>query len=262
MFDNLPFLPAIEILSRGQRGHRATATTAPQIVDQLRQRVDKPDLLIVGALNPEPTVSTGAEQEYDSVMAVRRRVKTLQHDVKIRSFDLAARRIDRLLRRVIEHNPRGLSPDEQHLLEGIVNAGVLPVFPSSDQHVNGTFAFSPSTGLRRRRVRRSIGDGCYRTLRSLTEPTATDGQKPSDDLTRRSLAGLVKAQRIPVLRHVAETSGIGNECPFFERKRKRFSCPFTSTCGDTAPSSDMRDVFSTCASDAAHWTDTRAATGR
>src|SRR6185295_16680287 len=100
MFDNLPFLPAIEILSRAQQGYRQTVGATMTVGDFLDLRLGNPDLLIAGALNAVPELEEGAADEFSTLAAVQRRAKSLHHNVKIRVFELASRRIHSQLQRL------------------------------------------------------------------------------------------------------------------------------------------------------------------
>lgn len=233
MFDNLPFLPAIEILSQAQRGYRATRGAAETTLEGVRRRLESPDLMIVGALRPRPMADDPEGNVYDSIETVRRRANSLKHDVKIRSFELAGERIYHQLLRFAAQPPAWAHDTEPQEIDHVVNAAVLAVFPASHEHLNGTFSFCASTGLSRSRLRRSIADGCYQALLRLTQcqgeadsaSVAVLEREPSL-LAPRSVAALTKARRIAEVKFEWDRYRPRPSCPYFLRDGVRFDCPF------------------------------------
>jgi len=257
MFDNLPFFPAIEILSRSQRGYREPGMTALELV---QRRIRKPDLLIVGALDPSPETDDYASGTYDSIEAVRRRAAALSQDVKIRSFERAAQRIYGQLLRLDAARPSWLHTTGPSHLDGVVNAGVLPVFPASREHLNGTFSFCACTGLKTARVQKSIADGCYQTLLGISQHqleaiTAAVVGRDNDPemLTTRSVAALTEAGRIAAFRPSWDPYVERSMCPYFLREDKRFPCSFAASTGRSRRDDRQMDgVFIECKADTAH----------
>jgi predicted acylesterase/phospholipase RssA len=258
MFDNLPFLPAIEILSKCQLGYRRTAGRERTRLEWLQTQLRQPDLLIAGALDPRPEVDEEEGQTYDSIEAVRRRAGALKHNVKIRSFEKASRRIYGQLLRLEAARPPWLRGPRADFVDKVVNAGVLPVFPLSREHLNGTFAFCASTGLARARVQRSIADGCFETLRALAEQQAeaeraTDLDRNKERLTTRSIHALTAAGRVDRIRKSPHRSDGRRACPYYEKDGRRFDCPFAQLSpGQDRQAAHMLGVFKACRHDEGH----------
>jgi predicted acylesterase/phospholipase RssA len=257
MFDNLPFLPAIEILSRAQRGYRTLPRVQITQRDFMRQRLAHPDLLIAGALDPVAEVAEGARGPFDSLAAIRGRARSLQHNSKIRAFELASQRVYSQLLRLEASWPPTLDPSQLNLVDGAVNAAVVPVFPASADHLNGTFAFCRSAGLDRRRVQKSIADGCFQTFRGLArEQERANTAKPQELaqkpelLAAKSVKGLVDDRRIPEIRENADRPQSEDLCPYFTQAGQRFTCAFVGD--DNATNASMRGVFTACSQDLAH----------
>ena len=257
MFDNLPFLPAIEVLSQAQWGYRQTQAAQLTTTELLLQRRTRPDLLIAGALDPVPPSNEREPRVYDSIALVHERAGSLRHNVKIRSFELAARRVDSQLRRLLTTDVEALDSTRRTFLDKIVNAGVLAIYPHSSDHLNGTFSFCASTGLKTARVQRSIGDGCFQTLKQLAvhQAAANDPRIDTDPalLTARSLARLMRKPKVASMKRSDQEQRGALDCPFFTHDGEAFQCPFTETSTlDARRAWQMRGVFIQCREDACH----------
>jgi predicted acylesterase/phospholipase RssA len=253
MFDNLPFLPAIEILSRGQRAYRRAGGREVLAMDFLRQRHAKPDLIIAGALNALPETADDAEGPFDTLLAIQRRASSLQDNVKIRSFQNASERVHAQVERIMGVPAPYARTTEIHFVDDVVDAALLPVFPSSRDHLNGTFAFCASTGLDRRRVLKSIADGCYQTFLAVASKQSDRG------LTAQSVQALTADKRIPRIERRARKEKVGDgECPFFRRAKAQagtdpepFKCPFTVT-SYLVRNTEAHGVYPVCQRDSSH----------
>jgi predicted acylesterase/phospholipase RssA len=259
MFDNLPFLPAIEILSQCQVGYRRSARGRTRSRHEwLQRQLRQPDLLIAGALDPRPETDEQTGQTYRSIEAVRRRAGALKHNVKIRSFEKASRRIYGQLLRLQAVPPERLEDPRADFVDKVVNAGVLPVFPLSREHLNGTFSFCASTGLARARVQRSIADGCFQTLLALAQQQAdadraADLDRDKTRLTTRSIAALTADRRLARIRMSPRPGGGRGTCPFFQLDGRQLECPFAAPAARTdREMSHMRGVFNACRRDPGH----------
>jgi predicted acylesterase/phospholipase RssA len=260
MFDNLPFLPAIEILSRAQRGYRQTIGRQRTTLDFLTQRLGAPDLLIAGALNAVPEHEEGARGTFNSLAAILGRSSSLQHNIKIRAFDLASHRIYGQLLRLEALPPAWMNSSTPHLVDGMVNAAVLPVFPASTEHLNSTFAFCASAGLDRGRVQKSIADGCFETLLSLAREQGKAAKAPAgelerspDLLTAKSVRALVDKGRIPKIEEDIDLFIRGDKCSYFTMSGLRFPCPFARPASaDNGRAKAMNGVLQACRNDPAH----------
>src|SRR5207244_9188509 len=65
MFDNLPFLPAIDLLAQVQSDYRAHSS--PSAAAFLRRRHAVPDLFVAGALNVNPETQA-ADAPFDNLL--------------------------------------------------------------------------------------------------------------------------------------------------------------------------------------------------
>ena len=258
MFDNLPFLPAIEILARGQQGYRQTHGSGETPEASLERRLANPDLLIAGALDPRSETDPDARETFGSIGMLHRRAASLKHNVKIREVEYAARRVNSLLLRLRIDPPAWLQKTGPTVLDEVVNAGVLAVFPASREHLNGTFAFCASTGLKRRRVQKSIADGCYQTLRSFARHQEDARAQPASLttdpalLTTRAVDSLTRAGRIAKVVAAWDPDRGRRFCPFFKVEGSRFECPFAlDEHNQTRRSPLVRGVHHECLADAA-----------
>jgi predicted acylesterase/phospholipase RssA len=237
MFDNLPFEPALKVLADAQQDPSGLSPA------QLRDRIDYPDLFLAGALDVNP--ETNGEHTFDDLVKISRRGAALQKNVKIRGFQKLSARVDRVLRSLPE-DLKGIQSADKDFLSTVINAAVLPVFPADQDHLNPTFAFCASTGLKKDRVARSIANGCFETLSAIANnvPGA-----PDRDLTGRALDGLREVGRVrPIVPLTVPTKKVANgQCPFFgEKSETPISCPFHAA-GD-----DGRFVHKTCIADTTH----------
>jgi hypothetical protein len=289
LFDNLPFFPAIDILARGQRSYRMSPEGKQKtVLEYLGERLAQPDLLLAGALNAVPERKEDARRNFDTIQAISDRASALQDNVKIRAFELASLRVYGQLQRFHRAAPATAQQTALHHVDGVVNAAVLPVFPASVDHLNGTFAFCKAMNLDADRVCTSIADGCYQTLRALSREQAEASQEgganrleEKEMLTTKSVMALVREGRIPKLRRRKVILLIGgNKCPFFEkedgteaeRKANRkttpvaeiqvttFRCPFAREKKDRFQS-QMKGVFQACKGDSAHWNNEESPSG-
>jgi hypothetical protein len=268
MFDNLPFMFTLELLANIQRLHRAEAGL--DSIDFLRRRHAKPDLFIAGSLNVPPENEANDDRGVNDVLTIARRAGSLQYNVKIRGFqdtaDLVSAEVETLLNAV--PNGTTLHPRSTAMIDGIVEASVLPVFPIDRNHLNPTYAFCASTGLERGRVQRSIANGCFQTFGALANVQSSN---PAPDLLQaaRSMDALGKSGRVPSIRWAGSSGGsveYHGSCTYFRHSRERqirklgepqrylvnaplreFSCPFFE-----AGTENSRGIFEVCAADAEH----------
>jgi predicted acylesterase/phospholipase RssA len=264
MFDNLPFIPAMNILRTVQvdelkAGGGDEWVSDARLIESLKERFDAPDLFIVGALNVNPEETDSTPIEYRHLTSILKRSRSLRDNVKIRSVERASRAVDRQIERLwgAAREAGNLDDAQRKLIAGIVSASILPVFPTSPEHLNPTFAFSPSTGFKPERVSRSIADGCYQTMRGLSQDTA--GME-SGQLARalKAVRGVGKLQGLRP--RVSDDAGKRQKelgtglCPFYEKvnketgKPERFECPFVVSKDQAAKS----DVYRQCISDPVH----------
>ncbi len=236
MFDNLPFLPAIRILAHFQAEQRAGLFGSARAA--LQARWERPDLILVGALDVNPEEAPDREGPFDSIPAIGSRAATLRNNVKIRSFEAEAEIVHRQIERVLA--PPGPDSGQDSFLDTVVDAAVLPVFPMDKHHLNATFAFCRSTGLSESTVLLSIANGCFETLRALSGRQGLAGT---------ALEGLRHVGRIPTIRLRAGSSVEPGKCPYFATERgpgasgeMSLDCPF-------AHGPHSKRVFAECGND-------------
>jgi len=290
MFDNLPFIPTIELMASVQRDY----CLHHQDVDSITFLADRhraPDLFIAGSLNVPPEHDEYHDWDFDDLITIHRRASSLQDNIKIRSFQETADSIHEEIELLLESLPKDQQLDEPtaKLINGIVEAAILPVFPVDREHLNPTYAFCASVGLRKERVQSSIVNGCFQTFASLANAQLNN---PPRDLqqAKRSIDVLVKPttwpdgaarpQRIPNIewrprpdRSKTKTEGL---CPYFQHSRPErkprlpgaawieentkqlpFVCPFyaahfIATKGNANIQTETRKLFYLCCADAKH----------
>jgi predicted acylesterase/phospholipase RssA len=241
MFDNLPFMPAIGILSRCQEEYRRGSGRKAR--EFLQQRHAQPDLIIAGALDANPGPIDG---ELGDPFSVARRAKTLQNNVKIRSFVRLAERVHGQAGALLDATKTDpVTAETERIMDALVTAGVLPVFPTDRDHLNPTFAFSASMGLKRARVLRSVADGCFQTLAAFAQAPADAGPLAA------ALRGL--SARVPRMTFAAGRRPRRGDCPYFTNGGRPLRCPFARD--DTR----AMNVYAACAADARHQALHRAA---
>jgi predicted acylesterase/phospholipase RssA len=254
MFDNLPFFPAIEVMGSAQRQWR---DRIPETAHQsLKRRHSQPDLFVAAAL--ESPGEAGAGQAED-VLEVYRRAASLKVNIKLESFRNASVLVDRQIAHLIQltegqHLPHGLPG----FMDDVVSAGVLKIVPTDRKHLNRTFAFCSSLGMKRDVVGTSIADGCFQTLNSLVSARTSN-----DPLLRKTVAYLQSEQGEKKIQEVTRNDAKhlradGRACPFFKVAGNSFECPFHSAAqhchGDEQKkaSSELLDIYKACTHDSAH----------
>ena len=214
LFDNLPFFPALEVLSAIQLSQ--ASREAEQIRNRIAKRAENPNLFIAAGLN----AATTEDGVYDTLFRTNKRAKSLSIESKTQSFARASEKIAESLRSIVREKYKdgfkGLTEDQLDFLEGSVCARVVSISPSDPEHVNPTFAFCNSTGLKQERVQNSIADGCFQTLITIAkDPTIA----PRSNVT---LSDQVHAQG-----QEKKISRFDKPCPYFQRDGRALVCPFT-----------------------------------
>ncbi len=260
MFDNLPFLPSIDMLASVQREFRVKSAVSP--VDFLKNRYQRPDLFLAGSLdvNPEDDLSDDGKKPnpYDTIVKIRKRTQLLANNTKIRGFEWAAEmvhaQVEQLLA-LIAQRP-SLSKTSEDFLDKIVDSAVLPVFPSSPDHLNGTFEFCASLGMDPGRIQRSIADGCFQTLKAFAD--ASKGASFVSQVVRifQEQTDDKGDPRIPAVaaRHAKDSSDKG-QCPYFLIGIKEFVCPFARAAeaqSQEAKQREVREIYTVCVRDKVH----------
>jgi len=253
IFDNLPILPALDILVRCQRAHRACSNGSA--FDFLKRRHKHPDLFLVGSLevaqDPDERFKKARSQPYPY------REGSFKTAVKIRSFQNSSSVIHQQLDDLPERPENGWDERDKRVFDGTVDGAVLPIEPADDEHLNPTFAFATSIGLNRKRVKRSIAHGCFQTLAALSGAVA----KPEDGPLKKAIEGLRSGDgpRIPRIAPAADGKSADGKCPYFTIERgadpsEPLSCPFFAVSGGDADEggNECRAVYSACKKDKTH----------
>lgn len=269
IFDNLPILATLQLLRRAQSQYRNSLNERLEKSGRstvsglrfLRQRHEAPHLILVGALNANP--ETSGSDEFDDVIAVWRRAGTLSYNVKIKTLEMTSERLHKQVGKLLEFGDGAFDANEGKLLDRIVHAAVLPVYPADSEHLNGTFAFCRSMGMTEERVLTSIADGCYQTLAAFAADDVTNCSKPSrkdaSSFAAEVIARFKGSKRIPDLLFVRRPKRSWKQdpvCPFYKIRgaTEPFKCPFA--LADSAEKPDdpavAPQVYLRCIMDRAH----------
>ena len=245
MFDNLPFMPAFEVLREVQMDRLQSTLGQGRWRDELVRRHREPDLFLVGALNIRQTEDE--PDAYDSLRKIAARATSLEDNEKIYGMERVSRQIDRQLGQLREEAGPGdaeLPGAQEQFLNGIVNAAVMPVYPADADHLNGTYEFCAAMGMDRGRIRRSIADGCFQTMLGI----ARAQEEVPHSMTSRSVTALTAMGRVPgiVIEHNPSAKHYGR-CPFFRLRTeaedtRSIPCPFEG----------MHGIYRTCREDLVH----------
>jgi hypothetical protein len=238
LFDNLPFFPAIEILGQVQ-----SAEFEPDLdgaLERLRTRTEHRDIFIAAGLDASPAPGG----EYDTLFEIYARAGELSANSKAASFEHGSHQTREGLEQIVAGADRlkaVLKPAERieaaSFIDRAINAAVLKVIPSDKDHINPTFAFCRSMGLKEDTVRKSIADGCFQTLHQFSLAW-------SDRTVQRAFQGTKVADGLTL----APDPKAGEKlCPYFTTDRGRMECPFAA-----AKSDQVRDVRKACTGDAVH----------
>jgi len=214
MFDNLPFLPAIEILAAAQQQHRAEKKDDLPPFTYLAQRHAAPDLFLAGSLDVNPESDPERLGPFNDLISIVQRSALLKNNVKIRAFEQTSsiihEQIDSLL--AGKNLPQQTDGELIRFIDSIVDAAVLPVFPTDREHLNPTYAFCASTGFKKQVVQKSIADGCFQTFQAFGEAQ----RDPHANLAAHAVDELTKRQRIPKIDWTESMKGLPDgACPYF-----------------------------------------------
>jgi predicted acylesterase/phospholipase RssA len=240
MFDNLPFMPAFEVLHEVQMDRLQGTLGRGRWRDELVRRHREPDLFLVGALNVRQTEDE--PDAYDSLRKIAARATSLEDNEKIYGMERASSQTDRQLgqlRAEAVPSDAALPKEDEEFLNGIVNAAVMPVYPADADHLNGTYEFCAATGMDRDKIRRSIADGCFQTMLGI----ARAQEEVPHSMISRSVAALTASGRVPRIviqkKRPAKAYGL---CPFFKVGAQSIPCPFEG----------MHGIYRTCREDLVH----------
>jgi len=265
MFDNLPFFPAIELLSAVQTEYRRTNRSgadanqnASNALQFLGERQQHPALIISAALDANADVLP--PDGLRGLRSILRRVDSLQKNVKSKSFAETSERVGEQTEQLLKMSKLPIHEEFISFADSAVPAGVLQIIPTDTEHVNPTFAFCKSVGMERDRVQRSMADGCFQTMRSIVRVPETH----KNGVLRTSVECLT-GDRIPRLRRsLAQDRSPGLlDCVYyqlFDQLSDRWvavKCPFAAAAaGDMA----ITGVRTVCAKDVSHrWLATNSA---
>lgn len=251
MFDNLPFFPALHVLSDTQVASRSSYNElnrpALSACEFLRQRLDAPNLILAGAFDARPSNSPDAV--YETLPAIAKRVSELSASVKTDSFQATAGLVNAGLNDLANsYAGKTVPKDVERFMDISVVANVLNIAPTSTEHINPTFAFARSVGMRYERVAASIADGCFQTFRLVEDAHATGSPPVRETLTRLN----IKINLRPVDKYPDHI------CPYFRMDGQDFKCPFTrasrsATGADREMEArDNETVYRMCKNDPTH----------
>lgn len=239
MFDNLPFLPAFEVLREVQADRLQSTRGRGLWREELVRRHRQPDLFLTGALNVRQTDDPA--EAYDSLRKIAARATSLEDNEKIYGMERTCRQIDRQLGRLSPAPRPGdadLNADQEEYLNGIVNAAVLPVYPADAGHLNGTYEFCGTMGMDVVKIRRSIADGCFQTMLAI----ARGQEQGPESMAARSLGALTAMGRVPRLTFEHGRAEQSGACPFFRVKGQPLACPFRG----------IERIYESCGKDPVH----------
>lgn len=226
MFDNLPFLPAMEILSKVQtaqlkrrRGGESVNRQREISVEALKLRCQSPDLLIAGSLDVNLQLQDDIDNRLDNIVQITKRASSLQHNVKIKSYEQVLLTLDEQLGLLAAHAE--LKPKVEvdlNFIDQVVNASLLPVYPADSDHLNGTFEFCASTGLDKKRLKDSMSNGCFQTLRAFVNPGSSSSvyRTGENDPLKRTLTSLTACNKVPRMAWNDETKPKPGICRYFK----------------------------------------------
>jgi hypothetical protein len=245
MFDNLPFLPAFEVLREVQMDRLKATLGRGLWRDEIVRRHREPDLFLVGALNVRQTEDE--PNAYDSLRKIAARATSLEDNEKIYGMERTSHQIDRQLGQLRAEalgSDAQLPKEQEEFLNGIVNAAVMPVYPADADHLNGTYEFCTAMGMDRDKIRRSIADGCFQTMLGVAKAQ----EEVPHSMVNRSIAALTAAGRVPglVIQHHPPAKNRGL-CPFFllrtaDGGTRPIPCPFEG----------MHGIYRACREDLVH----------
>lgn len=210
IFDNLPIDKAIDWLSQKQ-----THTNTKPKQWNAKHR------MILGALSSNPIKNQTKFKK--SPWGVRKQSRRIQNNYKLYSYANHATKVSACIKAL-----PGETADTKitKAKATTVQLDIQIIEPSSDDHINGTFSFSPLTGFEHERFKRSIVNGCYQTLKKLAAEDINDN---------------------PVEWRTEEKEN-GCMCPYFKSNNKEFECPFAIIDNQ----SDAKGMYKICKKDKDH----------
>lgn len=231
MFDNLPFFPALEVLSAIQS---ALPFVDPhELQARVRERAVRPNLIISAGLNATPDSDENAQ--YNTMFAMKNRATSLSYGSKTNTFKTSLQKSLNILKEIGDKDLTALDDRQRAFLNGFVSGVVVNITPTDRDHINPTFAFCRSLGMKNERVQASIGDGCYQSLKEFSR----------NEHIQQNLKPNKVVNYIPRSDRSKQTTE--NSCPYFKLGQKHLKCPFTET-----PDSDAKAVYRACKNDPAH----------
>lgn len=237
IFDNLPFFPAIRVLSELQESRGKNEPGGAY--ERLRKRQKKPALLIAAGLECNPHRNGELPSDVVEMYAL---ASALSNNVKIGSFERTSDLVYRMTGRLLDAYRDQPEAIDACFADSIVPAAVLKIIPEDREHLNGTFEFCRATGLDRDKMRRSIAHGCFQTM------SAFSAETKEGSVLEKALSGC--AERFRPIRRVASAAKERmnpGECPHFTIEGKGFACPFHG-----AKDGEVKAVYDSCVADPVH----------
>jgi len=258
MFDNLPFFPAIEVLSSVQSQLRQNSRQDARAA--LQERLTAPDLFLAASLESAPT-----EAKVDNFLAIHKQAARLNVNVKLDSFCLNAETVAGQTHALLQAwDGKQLPSEIEQLMDEIVPAAVLKVTPTNSKHLNKTFAFCKALVFEQDKVASSIADGCFRTFDSLVR--AQKGEAGSSVHTQIAAKALRSAGKIPEINRRVRRGSTARSCPYFEIPGRTLDCPFAQASlewksGLETEGQQLFSIFDACHNDKDHASLHKAAVG-
>ena len=230
MFDNLPFFPALEVLGDAQTAGKKKDIQS--VLAHIRQRTKNRDIFIAAGLDADPEPFS----DYDTLFKIRKRAKTLAANSKTETFAGCSRRAQEALQEIA--SPESIVSNlDTVFLDRAVSAAILKIVPTDKKHINPTFAFCKSAGMKADTVRLSIADGCFQTLLAFHKSYA------HNDQVRLGFEGT----EVPGLQPAFSRDSDHAHCPYFSLDGIRLECPFAA-----AQSPSVKAIRDVCGADKAH----------
>ena len=238
MFDNLPFFPAIEVLSAVQLSS-ASNGDAGVTQSQVKARAARPNLFISAGLNARP----GKPEPYDTLFKIIGRAESLSVESKVSTFINGSLKTVNDLTAIGEHALFDLPDKDLEFLKGAVSARVINISPTDAEHINPTFAFCKSTGLKKERVQSSIADGCFQSLAAFCDDAHVQSYLRSSAEDPDSVAVVLVPVKLP---HGTKPPN-EKTCPYYASQTGLIGCPFLRE-----DSALVNGIFNVCVRDAKH----------
>jgi hypothetical protein len=204
----------------------------PEVIARLKTRTGHRDIIIAAGLEAEPA----AVSNYDTLFKIAARAKSLSVNSKVETFVKAADRTQHILKGIASTDGSGLSPERARIADHAVTSTILKIVPADPEHINPTFAFCRSAGMDKNKLRRSIADGCFQSLRAFLQARNDPETRATFDL-----------KKFRPLDYEFDKTGCAI-CPYFRFDDGPLECPFDGA----GMADEVRRIRQVCATDYVH----------